>query len=59
MFEGIFRPMHLVLLFIIIMLLFPKKIGELGKGLGESIAGLRDALKGHADKADAASDKTP
>jgi len=38
MFEGLFRPMHLLVIFVIAMLVFgPKKVGELGKGLGEAI----------------------
>ena len=47
MFEGLFQPMHLLVILIICMLVFgPKKLGELGKGLGEGIRGFRDALKG-------------
>jgi sec-independent protein translocase protein TatA len=46
MFEGLLRPMHLLVIFVILMLLFPKKLGELGKGLGEGLRGLRDSLKG-------------
>ena len=46
MFEGLFQPMHLLVILIICMLVFgPKKLGELGKGLGEGIRGFRDALK--------------
>jgi sec-independent protein translocase protein TatA len=47
MFEGLFQPMHLLVILIICMLVFgPKKLGELGKGLGEGIRGFRDAVKG-------------
>jgi sec-independent protein translocase protein TatA len=47
MFEGLFQPMHLVVIFAIALLVFgPKKLPELGKGLGESIRGFKDALNG-------------
>jgi sec-independent protein translocase protein TatA len=47
MFEGLFQPMHLLIIFAIALLVFgPKKLPELGKGLGESIRGFKEALKG-------------
>ncbi len=46
MFEGLFQPMHLlVILFIAVLVFGPKKLPELGKGLGEGIRGFKDALK--------------
>ena len=46
MFEGLFQPMHLILLFGIAVLVFgPKKIPELGKSLGEGIRGFKSAMK--------------
>ena len=53
MFEGLFQPMHLlVLLGIAIFVFGPKKIPELGKGLGEGIRGFKAALQpeGPADR---------
>jgi len=48
MFEGIFQPMHLLVIFGIALLVFgPKKLPELGKGIGEGIRGLRSAMKDH------------
>lgn len=45
MFEGLFQPMHLLVIFGIALLVFgPKKLPELGKGLGESIRGFKQAL---------------
>ena len=39
--------MHLVVILAIALLVFgPKKLPELGKGLGESIRGFKDALNG-------------
>jgi sec-independent protein translocase protein TatA len=55
MFEGIFQPMHLlVILFIALLVFGPKKLPELGKGLGDGTrafkAGVRqDAAPGSAD----------
>jgi len=54
---GILEPMHLVVILGIALLVFgPKKLPELGKGLGESIRGFKSALAGHgeADSKDAA-----
>ena len=45
MFEGLFQPMHLLLIFGIALLVFgPKKLPELGKGIGEGIRGFKSAL---------------
>jgi sec-independent protein translocase protein TatA len=42
---GILEPMHLVLILGIALIVFgPKKLPELGRGLGESIRGFRSAL---------------
>ncbi len=46
MLEGIFQPMHLLVIFGIALLVFgPKKLPELGKGIGECIRGLKSAMK--------------
>jgi len=46
MFEGLFQPMHLlVILFIAVLVFGPKKLPELGKSLGDGIKGFRDALR--------------
>lgn len=45
MFEGLFQPMHLLLVLGIVLVLFgPKKLPEIGRGLGESIRGFKQAL---------------
>jgi sec-independent protein translocase protein TatA len=45
MFEGLLQPMHLILVLAIVMIFFgPKKLPELGRGLGEAIRGFRDGL---------------
>jgi sec-independent protein translocase protein TatA len=46
MFEGLFQPMHLLVIFGIALLVFgPKKLPELGKGIGEGIRGFKSAMK--------------
>lgn len=46
MFEGLLQPMHLLVIFGIALLVFgPKKLPELGKGLGEGIRGFKSAMK--------------
>jgi sec-independent protein translocase protein TatA len=47
MFEGIFQPMHLILILGVALLIFgPKNLPALGKGLGESIRSFKKALNG-------------
>ena len=51
MFEGLFQPMHLLVIFGLALLVFgPKKLPELGKGLGESIRGFKSAMKAEEEK---------
>jgi sec-independent protein translocase protein TatA len=47
MFEGLFQPMHLLIIAGIALLIFgPKKLPELGKGLGDGIRGFKSAMSG-------------
>jgi sec-independent protein translocase protein TatA len=56
MLEGLFQPMHLLMIFGIALLVFgPKKLPELGKGIGEGIRGFKSAMKAEEDKAESAS----
>lgn len=51
MFEGILQPMHLLVIFFIALLIFgPKKLPELGKGIGEGIRGFKDSMKDKKDE---------
>ena len=51
MLEGLFQPMHLLMIFGIALLVFgPKKLPELGKGIGESIRGFKSAMKADEEK---------
>jgi sec-independent protein translocase protein TatA len=46
MLEGLFQPMHLiVILFIALMVFGPKKLPELGKGLGDGIRSFKDSMQ--------------
>jgi sec-independent protein translocase protein TatA len=48
--EGLFQPMHLVFIMIIVLILFgPGKLPELGKGLGRGIREFKDAIRGGMD----------
>jgi sec-independent protein translocase protein TatA len=52
MFEGIFQPMHLMIIAGIALLVFgPKKLPELGKGMGEGIRGFKAAMSGKEEPA--------
>lgn len=45
MFEGLFQPLHLIIILGIALLFFgPKKLPELGKGLGEAIRGFKEGI---------------
>src|ERR1700746_3863501 len=49
MFEGLFQPMHLLVILGIALLVFgPRKLPELGKGLGDGIRSFRDSVKDKA-----------
>ena len=53
MFEGLLQPTHLLVIFGIALLVFgPKKLPELGKGIGEGIRGFKSAMKEHVDDSD-------
>ena len=51
MLEGLFQPTHLLIIFAIALLVFgPKKLPELGKGIGEGIRGFKSAIKAEEEK---------
>ena len=52
MFEGLFQPMHLLLILLIVLIIFgPGKLPELGEGLGKSIKAFKKAMKEEETKA--------
>jgi sec-independent protein translocase protein TatA len=55
MFEGLFQPTHLLVIFGIALLIFgPKKLPELGKGIGEGIRGFKSAMKAEEKQSETA-----
>lgn len=47
MFEGLLQPTHLIMIMVVALLIFgPKKLPELGQGLGKGIRGFKDAIRG-------------
>ena len=47
MFEGAFSPLHWLVVLLIALLIFgPRKLPELGKGLGSAIRNFREGLRG-------------
>jgi sec-independent protein translocase protein TatA len=52
MLEGLFQPMHLLIIAGIALLIFgPKKLPELGKGMGEGIRGFKAAMQAKEEAA--------
>lgn len=47
MFEGLLRPMHLLVILVIVLIIFgPGKLPQLGEGLGKGIRSFKKALSG-------------
>ncbi len=45
MFEGLFQPMHMLVILVIVLVIFgPGKLPELGAGLGKSIREFKKAM---------------
>jgi sec-independent protein translocase protein TatA len=46
MFENLLQPWHLVGILLVALILFgPKKLPELGKGIGEGLRALKEGMK--------------
>ena len=49
--EGLFQPWHLLLILAIALLLFgPKRLPEIGKGIGDGIRALKAGMKDGGSK---------
>jgi sec-independent protein translocase protein TatA len=58
MFEGLFQPMHLLVLLGIALLVFgPKKLPELGKGLGDGIRIFKSSIRGGEEESGTSEDR--
>jgi sec-independent protein translocase protein TatA len=50
MLDNLFTPTHLIIILVIALLVFgPRKLPELGKGLGEGLKGFKEGIKGTTD----------
>ncbi|MDR3630538.1 MAG: twin-arginine translocase TatA/TatE family subunit [Desulfocapsaceae bacterium] len=59
MFSGLFQPMHLILILIVVLIIFgPGKLPEIGEGLAKSIKSfkknMKDVTEDKTDSVDAA-----
>ena len=51
MFEGLFQPMHMIVILAIVLIIFgPGKLPEIGAGLGKSIREFKKALSADENK---------
>ena len=55
MIEGLLQPTHLLIILAVALFVFgPKKLPELGQGLGKGIRSFKDSMKAGAEEADKA-----
>jgi sec-independent protein translocase protein TatA len=53
MIEGLLQPSHLLIILVVALFIFgPKKLPELGQGLGKGIRSFRDSMKAGAEEPD-------
>jgi sec-independent protein translocase protein TatA len=49
--RGLFQPMHLILILVIVLIIFgPGKLPQLGESLGKSIRGFKKAMSEKEDE---------
>ena len=57
MFEGLFQPMHLLVILVIVLIIFgPGKLPELGSSIGKAIKGFKKAMTEAEEKSGEASE---
>ena len=45
MFEGLFQPMHLIVILAIVLIIFgPGKLPDMGSAIGKAIRGFKDSM---------------
>jgi sec-independent protein translocase protein TatA len=60
MLDNLFQPMHLlIILFIAVLVFGPKRLPELGKGLGEGIRSFKESMNAGKDQAPPEGEKKP
>ena len=53
MLTGLFEPIHLIVILLIVMLVFgAKKLPEIGSGMGKAISNFKRSLKDSSDSPD-------
>ena len=53
MFEGLFQPMHLLIILVIVLIIFgPGKLTEVGSSIGKAIRGFKKAMAGPDEKSE-------
>ena len=53
MIEGLLQPTHLLVILAVALVIFgPKKLPELGQGLGKGIRSFRDSMKAGAEESE-------
>ena len=53
MIEGLLQPSHLLIILVVALFIFgPKKLPELGQGLGKGIRSFRDSMKAGSEEHD-------
>lgn len=51
MLEGLLQPQHLLIILVVALFIFgPKKLPELGQGLGKGIRSFRDSMKAASEE---------
>jgi len=56
----LFTPTHLLLVLVVALILFgPKRLPELGKGLGDGIRALKEGMKDHDTKPEVKAESKP
>jgi sec-independent protein translocase protein TatA len=51
MFEGLFQPLHLIIILVVALIIFgPGKLPEIGKGLGKNIREFKKVMSWDDDK---------
>lgn len=60
MIDGLLQPTHLLLILVVALFIFgPKKLPELGQGLGKGIRGFREAMRAASEEPEKMDSATP
>lgn len=60
MIDGLLQPTHLLLILVVALFIFgPKKLPELGQGLGKGIRSFRESMKAAAEEPERTDPATP